>query len=81
LSGAKTRRFPASALAVLAIFCVQFGNAFAGSFFEQVGPMGAAALRLAFGATLLALVVRPRMRGWDTRTGSELWRSGQPWPG
>jgi inner membrane transporter RhtA len=52
----------------MAIFGVQFGNAFAGSFFDQTGPLGAAALRLAFGASILALVVRPRMRGWDRRT-------------
>ena len=62
------RRIPAPVLAVVAIFCVQFGNAFAGSFFDQVGPLGAAALRLAFGAAILGAVVRPRMRGWDART-------------
>jgi len=68
LTGTRLRRLPAPALAFLAIVCVQFGNAYAGSFFEQVGPLGAAALRVAFGAALLALVVRPRMRGWDART-------------
>jgi inner membrane transporter RhtA len=62
------RSVPAPALVVAAIFCVQFGNALAGSFFEQVGPLGAAALRLTFGATILAAVVRPRVRGWDART-------------
>jgi inner membrane transporter RhtA len=61
-------RVPAPLLAVVAILAVQFGNAFAGSFFDQVGPMGASALRLAFGAAILAIVVRPKMRGWDTRT-------------
>jgi inner membrane transporter RhtA len=64
----KTRPVPAPVLAVAAIFSVQFGNALAGSFFEQVGPLGAAALRLTFGAILLAAVVRPRVRGWDART-------------
>jgi inner membrane transporter RhtA len=62
------RPVPAPALVVAAIFCVQFGNALAGSFFEQVGPLGAAALRLTFGATILAAVVRPRVRAWDRRT-------------
>lgn len=59
---------PAPLLAVVAIVSVQFGNAFAGSFFAQVGPLGAAALRLAFGAVILAAVVRPRLRGWNART-------------
>ncbi|MFB2556845.1 EamA family transporter [Herbiconiux liangxiaofengii] len=62
------RLLPAPVLAVVAIVSVQFGNAFAGSFFAQVGPLGAAALRLAFGALILAAVVRPRLRGWDART-------------
>lgn len=61
-------RIPAPLLAVAAIVSVQFGNAFAGSFFAQVGPLGAAAMRLAFGALILALVVRPRVRSWDART-------------
>lgn len=56
------------ALAVLAIISVQFGNAIAGSLFAQVGPLGAAALRLALAAVILAAVIRPRVRGWDRRT-------------
>lgn len=64
----KSRPVPAPVLAVAAMFSVQFGNALAGSFFEQVGPVGAAALRLTFGATILAAVVRPRVRSWDART-------------
>lgn len=55
-------------LAVLAIFSVQFGNALAGTFFDQVGALGAAALRLTFAAALLLVVVRPRIRGWSART-------------
>lgn len=55
-------------LAVTAIVSVQFGNAIAGSFFDQVGPLGAAALRLGFAAVILLAVIRPRVRGWDRRT-------------
>lgn len=55
-------------LAVLAIISVQFGNAIAGSYFSEVGPLGAAALRLGFAAVILLVVIRPRVRGWDSRT-------------
>ena len=55
-------------LAVLAIISVQFGNAIAGSLFTQVGPLGAAALRLLLAAVILLAVIRPRVRGWDRRT-------------
>lgn len=55
-------------LAVLAIISVQFGNAIAGSYFDQVGPLGAAALRLGLAAVILLVALRPRVRGWDRRT-------------
>lgn len=55
-------------LAVLAIISVQFGNALAGALFAQVGPLGAAALRLLLAALILLAVIRPRVRGWDCRT-------------
>ncbi|OYX56435.1 MAG: EamA family transporter [Micrococcales bacterium 32-70-13] len=55
-------------LAVLAIVSVQFGNAIAGSLFTQVGPLGAAALRLLLAAVILLAVIRPRVREWDRRT-------------
>ncbi|MGO1539382.1 MAG: EamA family transporter [Leucobacter sp.] len=61
-------RPPATALAVTAIFCVQFGNAFAGSFFAELGPLGASALRLGLSAVIIALIVRPRVRSWSGRT-------------
>jgi inner membrane transporter RhtA len=64
----RARALPAPALVVIAIVAVQFGNAFAGSFLDQVGPLGAAALRLFFSATILAAVVRPRVRSWNART-------------
>lgn len=55
-------------LAVIAIVSVQFGNALAGSLFTVVGPLGAAALRLALAAVILLTVIRPRVRSWDRRT-------------
>ena len=55
-------------LAVVAIVSVQFGNAAAGSLFVIVGPLGAAALRLAFAAVILLAVIRPRVHSWDRRT-------------
>lgn len=56
------------ALAVLAIVSVQFGNAIAGSLFVEVGPLGAAALRLGLAAVILLVAIRPRVRGWNRRT-------------
>jgi inner membrane transporter RhtA len=61
-------RIPPHVLAVAAILSVQFGSAFARSFFAETGSLGAAALRLFFGSILLALIVRPRVRSWDRRT-------------
>lgn len=59
---------PASLLAILAIFSVQFGNAFVGSLLHTVSPLGAAALRLGFAALLLIVIVRPRFADWTRRT-------------
>ena len=42
---------------------VQFGSAFANKLFDQAGPTGVVFLRLAFGALVLAAVVRPRLAG------------------
>jgi inner membrane transporter RhtA len=61
-------RVPAPLLAVAAIVSVQFGAALARTHFDALGPQGAAALRLAFGALVLLLVFRPRVRGWSGRT-------------
>jgi len=61
-------RVPAPLLAIVAILSVQFGNAFAASFFEEAGPLGAAALRLAWGAVIIVAVVRPRVNDWPART-------------
>ncbi len=55
-------------LVIVAIVSVQFGNALAGSLFDSVGPLGAAALRLSLAALLLLAVLRPRVRQWHRRT-------------
>lgn len=65
VSGAALSRVPASVLVIAAIFSVQFGNALGGAFFDRVGPLGAAALRLLFAAVILGFAVRPRVRGWS----------------
>ncbi len=58
-------RVPAPLLAFAAIVSVQLGAAVAKTRFDEVGPVGAATLRLVIGALVLALVVRPRVRHWD----------------
>ncbi|WP_449283335.1 EamA family transporter [Leucobacter sp.] len=63
-----SRRLPSSLLAIAAIFSVQFGNAFVGSLFDRVGPLGAASLRLGFAALILIALVRPRIGAWGART-------------
>ena len=50
-----------AALAVAAMLCVQLGLAASVGLFEQVGPEGAAWLRLAWAGVLLAVLVRPRL--------------------
>ncbi|MGO2658186.1 MAG: EamA family transporter [Mycetocola reblochoni] len=62
------RTAPSSLLVVLAVVSVQFGNAASGSFFDLAGPLGAAALRLTLGATILVVLVRPRIASWDRGT-------------
>ncbi|MFS0729811.1 EamA family transporter [Curtobacterium sp. 1P10AnD] len=57
-------RVPAPLLALAAIVSVQLGAAIAKTRFDEVGSVGAAALRLVIGAVVLALVVRPRVRHW-----------------
>ncbi len=61
-------RVPAPVLAIAAMVSVQFGSAFARTFFDETGTMGAVALRLLFGSLLLLAVVRPDVRGWTRRT-------------
>lgn len=49
-----------TAMAVTSMTCVQLGLAASVGLFDQVGPAGAAWLRLAWAGALLAVVVRPR---------------------
>jgi inner membrane transporter RhtA len=50
-------------LVLAAVVSVQFGGAVAATLVPQVGVAGSVLLRLAIGAALLAVVVRPRLRG------------------
>ncbi len=54
---------PAPLLVLTAATSVQFGGAIAATLFDDVGPAGAALLRLGFAAVILAAMWRPRLRG------------------
>jgi inner membrane transporter RhtA len=58
-----TRRVPAPALVLAAVVSVQFGAAVAATLIPLVGVFGAVSLRFAFAATVLLLIVRPRLTG------------------
>jgi inner membrane transporter RhtA len=62
-------RAPSAGLVLGAITSVQFGAALAATIFADVGPGGAATLRLVWAAVILLAAWRPRMRG---RSGREL---------
>lgn len=68
MSTSSVQRVIPGLFAVAAIFSVQFGNAFVGSFFGDISPLGAASARLAFAAIILLAIVRPSVRGWDRGT-------------
>jgi CDP-diacylglycerol--glycerol-3-phosphate 3-phosphatidyltransferase len=51
------------ALVVAAVTSLQFGAAFAVTLFDDLGPAGAAFLRLALAAAVLLAIWRPRVRG------------------
>ncbi len=53
---------PAWTLAVVAMFSIQMGSALSISLFDDIGPAGTAWLRLALGAVILWIIVRPRLR-------------------
>jgi inner membrane transporter RhtA len=59
-----TRDSRAALLMLAAICSLQFGSAVARTWFDETGPLGAAALRLVFGAILLVAFTRPRVRTW-----------------
>jgi inner membrane transporter RhtA len=54
-------------MAVAAIVCVQLGLAASVGLFDDVGPAGAAALRLAWAGLLLLVLVRPRPSAFSRR--------------
>lgn len=56
---------PAPLLAFAAIVSVQFGAALARTRFDEVGPLGAAFLRLILGGIMLVILLRPNVRGWS----------------
>jgi inner membrane transporter RhtA len=56
-------RYGAVGLLLLGALSIQFGAAFAVTLFDQVGPGGTVFLRLLFGAAILLVVFRPRVKG------------------
>jgi inner membrane transporter RhtA len=67
---ATATRSPATAgatMAVAAMLCVQLGVAVSVGLFDDVGPEGAAGLRLAWAGVLLVLLVRPRPSTFSRR--------------
>jgi inner membrane transporter RhtA len=55
------------ALVVAAVTSLQFGAGFAVTLFDELGPAGAACLRLVIAAVILLAVWRPRLRGRTLR--------------
>jgi inner membrane transporter RhtA len=62
LSASASRAVPAPLLVLAAVMSVQIGAALAKSLFDQLGPAGVFSLRLFFGAALMLVVWRPRIR-------------------
>ena len=62
-SAARPLRMPPTGLVLLSMVSVQVGAALAKQLFGTLGPVGAVALRVGFGALVIALFVRPRLRG------------------
>jgi inner membrane transporter RhtA len=60
---------PPIALVFTAMISLQVGAAVAKTLFDQVGPAGVVMLRLVFGATAIALLWRPQIRGGSGRRG------------
>ena len=66
---AELDRVPAPALVITGVLSVQLGAAVAKSLFDHLTPTGVVALRLVFGAIVLGVLFRPRIRN---RPRSEL---------
>jgi inner membrane transporter RhtA len=56
-------RIPPALPVLAAVFSVQLGGAFAKTLFDEVGPAGAAFLRVLFAALILVALWRPAVRG------------------
>lgn len=61
-------RVPATVLVLCAILSVQFGASVARTQFDEVGPLGATFLRLAFAGVILLAVLRPKVSAWTSRS-------------
>jgi inner membrane transporter RhtA len=61
----RSRSVPPTVLVMCSIVSVQFGAAIAKTLFDSVGPGGAVFMRIAFAALVLALLVRPKLRGHE----------------
>jgi inner membrane transporter RhtA len=55
-------------MAVASMLCVQLGLAASVGLFDEVGPEGAAWLRLAWAGVIVLVLVRPRLRGMERST-------------
>ena len=55
-------------MAIAAMLCVQLGLAASVGLIDELGPEGAAWLRLAWAGVLLLVVVRPRPRDYTRQT-------------
>src|ERR1044072_3840885 len=60
-------RVPATWLVVAGVSSVQLGAAIAKSLFDELTPTGLVMLRLVFGALILGLLFRPRVRDRSSR--------------
>src|SRR3954467_15609814 len=65
--GARTQARAGIGMALTAMLCVQLGIAASVGLFDDVGPEGAAALRLAWAGVLLLVLVRPRPSAFSRR--------------
>jgi inner membrane transporter RhtA len=66
-TAAHARARGGAGMALAAIVCVQIGIAASVGLFDDVGPSGAAALRLAWAGVLLLVLVRPRPSAFSRR--------------
>src|SRR4029079_2509180 len=64
---APARAHAGAAMALAAMVCVQVGIAVSVGLFDDIGPEGAAALRLAWAGVLLLVLVRPRPSAFSRR--------------